>query len=442
MNGIDHIDNPYLSPTPYHNDHNHIASPGKRSCHKMVTNNSEIYLIGRYISSITRDINPVSNDIWVYKRGWYVLPSKDKNIPPNIYDHYITYGNGVLYCFGGKQTDDDETYGGLYRIEIKEDCGGEGDDEGMDRVDDEDSNDCNDSNHTLPNYDLSPTNSSTNSTNSTPSTSLNNTPSNNTTLNSSGFFHNPIERWFTLRDDLKQPSNTPQLRGRLGHTMIYIPKNHIPGNIHNNSLVIIGGQRGKENFKHIQFYSIDSDTVYETVHFPIKTEGRIIQRAHLYGEDLIVLFTFGTEKDSKLDTFCLYSYSLIKDKWKLIINVDGLIPLPRSAHQFVKFKNHFILFGGNVTDKSDKRQNDMWKLTLKRISIEEVKELLSFKIRKYKVLNLLDKGWKKIAIEFLQMKVKPLVTPKNANEFEKLCGEFFDRQDESELYEEIEKIIK
>lgn len=281
-------------------------------------------------------------------------------IPSNTYDHSLCFSSSTIYSFGGKRTADEETYGGLYKLDLKS--------------------------------------------------------------------------WSVIREDSLQPTGTPILRGRLGHSMIFIPKDYIPGSRFNNSLGIVGGQRGKENYKEILFYALDTDTVYETIPFPIRTEGRVIQRAILYKEDILVLFTYGTEK---LDTFSLWTYSLKHEEWNRVVQNDTFLsPIPRSAHQLVLCDSSFYLFGGNVMDK---RQNDLWRLSLKKTPLEDVRRLARFTVRKYKFLDLLDKKREKEAVDYLRRKIKPLNPGKEA--LEGLCREIFQREDETDPYEEISKLV-
>lgn len=341
------------------------GGPGKRSCHKMTTDGRRIFLLGKYVSSV--NTQPVENEVWAWEGRWSLLRSKEK-IPSNTYDHSVSFGNGTIYSFGGKQTDDEETYGGLYRVDVQPECSG-----------------------------------------SFPS------------------------RWEVVREDSSQPEGTPILRGRLGHSMVFIPEGFLPGCRFNNSLVIVGGQRGKENFKEIQFYALDTDTVYETIPFPLRTEGRVIQRSILYNEDILLLFTYGKEKDSKLDTFSLFSFSLRYEKWTEITLSHH--PLPRSAHQFILNGSSFYLFGGNVLDK---RQNDLWRLSLRKPSREDVRTLALSYLKKYKFLDLLDRKREKEAVEYLRKSLRPLL-PKES--FEKLCLEVFERQDETDPFEEISNLF-
>ncbi|KAF9763502.1 hypothetical protein NGRA_1224, partial [Nosema granulosis] len=290
-----------------------------------------------------------------------------------------TTTNGTIYCFGGKQTEDEETYGGLYRIDLN----------------------------------LNPT-----------------------TINSSGFFQAPSVKWFILRDDSKQPSGTPNLRGRLGHSLIYIPQ--LSGIKFSNSLAVVGGQRGKENFKEIQFYALESDTVYQSIPFPFQTEGRVIQRTILYKTDLIILFTHGKEKDTKLTNSTLYSFSLKTEKWRKIQEEHKeheQTPHPRSAHQFVLCGNKFLLFGGNV---GENRVNDLWKLSLVESTREESRKEAIFILRKHAFYNLLDSNKLREAVEYLRGSIKPIA---KKEDFEKLCLEIFEREDEADAYEEISKRI-
>lgn len=196
-----------------------------------------------------------------------------------------------------------------------------------------------------------------------------------------------------MRSQNRAPGKTPGLKGRSGHNVIYISKGYFkesdglfPMENYNHSLIIIGGQRIKENCKELTFYKIETDTVYKNVPLPLQLDTKIVQRAILVNGEIIINFTFSKDKD-KLNGSALYIYNIKKDRWA-ICNESDCKPRPRSAYQFLRCKDFIYLFGGNVEEITNKRENDMWKLRITKKSTSDIVRDIKFIIRKHILLNL------------------------------------------------------
>lgn len=336
-------------------------TPGKRSCHKMCTDGQRLYLSGKYIPTSERTGEISSSDIWVYNGKW-VKYNSTGDVASNMYDHYLVYMHNLIYMFGGKTTNFDDSFGGLYKIQIDD------------------------------------------------------------KLSSA--------KWTRLLDSTIQSHDSPVLKGRLGHVLLHINLPEYP-----NTLAVVGGQRGKEYFKSISLYSLDTNTVYETIPFPIYTDGRVLQRSILYNTDILILFTYGKDKESRLDMSALYSYSLVFRKWTEI-ELDSAGPMPRTAHQFVLWNNIFYLFGGNVVDT---RQSDLWMLELKKRTYKDARRMAFMTVRKHKFFEIYKNDTQE-GLKYLRSKVKECVVDRYTKRiFEDTCYEIFKRK--RDALEDIEQYI-
>lgn len=233
-----------------------------------------------------------------------------------------------------------------------------------------------------------------------------------------------------LRSQSLQPESSPELKGRVGHSLLYIPPDYFPPeedsendmppkllflSHYNNSLLIIGGQRIKDNYKEITFYSIDTDTVYRNIAFPIMSEGKVVQRAVLRHHEIVVHFSYSKEKD-KFNETSLWTYNLKLNKWIECESNTG--PSARSAHQFVECRSCYYMYGGNLGQGS-KRAGDMWKLELKKKTVGEIIRDLKFIVRKHRFLSMDNKLE---ALEYLRNSVYEVVDHKiESAKYKELC---------------------
>lgn len=370
------------------------SPPGKRSCHKMINVGGRVYLFGRYIPIEHQRQSPwIEKEFYVWNGEWHSFSYSEGVL--NLFDHQmigeVTQENLLnIYIFGGR-TQNDQFYSGLF------------------------------------------------------------------------FLQNGLMK--CIRSQGSQPENSMELKGRVGHSLILIPKNYFKEETNkfkkvlnspsffNNSLLIVGGQRGKEFYKEITFYSLEYDSVYYNEPFPINCDGRITQRSVLNGNEIIIHLCYSKEKD-KLSNTVILIYNLKLRKWidtKLISEE----PLSRTAHQFTKVNQNFYLFGGN-TGHSTRRVNDLWKLTLIKPTKQKIINELKFIIRRHFYLNMNDK---KKALIYIKEKIHSLLNERLMEEYKALCCEiikgnkenkesFFERllgylpYEMCEIKEKIEDLIK
>lgn len=421
-----------------------VKTPGKRSCHRMVSHDSKLYLMGKYVPLSSRKIFCGKSDVWVFDGDWRVVDINDEGGPGNVYDHQMVAVGDSLCVFGGKSTEKEDTYAGLYMFSL---------DEQLPDSKSEARAGCREASGIITlrldeGWEDNP--NSLFRTSGRPLESPNeacllpeamgisgtNGPDESSTkhdfsTSSSCLF---TSRWELVRSDTMQPPGTPSLKPRLGHTMLFIPPGHIEGSIYNNCLVVIGGQRNKDSIREMVFYSLDTDTVFQNVAFPIKGDGKVVQRGLLYSAEIVVLFSYGREKEGKFESIDVYTYSLLRGKWTKVdvksrteAGVD-IMPAPRSAHQFVEMNGWFYLFGGNVSERMERRVNDMWVFKLTKKTKQEICHLSKFLVRKHKYLHLLGADEER-AIDYLRTSVLSMVVDDDTRElFEELCHEVYRRR--------------
>ncbi|KAF7678808.1 Muskelin [Astathelohania contejeani] len=232
------------------------------------------------------------------------------------------------------------------------------------------------------------------------------------------------QSWKVIRKDVGQPVDTPIIRGRVGHSLVYL--NQKP---YYNTLAIVGGQRGKEYFKDVLMYDLKTDTVYQSIPFPVMTEGRMTQRAVKNSKgELVIMLCYSQDRETVYNTLDIYTLS--SGEWKKCTSSIG--PIPRSAHQFIynERNDRYYLFGGNcVKNSGEMRENDLWELTLSKPNRKDVINELIFLIRKYKFLRMLSDGVAmEDALDYLQTCVYDSLdhsNPKNVENFRSLCCEIY-----------------
>lgn len=445
-----------------------MRTPGRRSCHRMVAYMSRLYLMGKYVPLSSRKLLSGRSDIWCYDGDWKVINPGDDGGPGNVYDHQMVMVDGNICMFGGKSTEKEDTYAGLYMFSLEDSfvhgderievvIGSRGDHmepdgadgaagkvaatmclaerEGLSEMEEPCVRLCSETSSPIASASQRAEAADSPSRECIMATNEGLTPSIESlscmSSSSLGLFS---YRWKLLRSDTVQPPNTPSLKSRLGHTMIFIPPNYIPGNVYNNCLAIVGGQRNKDSMREMVFYSLETDTVFQNIPFPIKGDGKIVQRALLYSTEIVVLFCCGREKEGKFETIEVYTYSLMKGRWAKVqersrcsAGVD-IRPLPRSAHQFVEMNGYFYLFGGNVSEKTERRMNDLWVFKLSKKTPQDIRHLSKFLTRKHKYLRLLDTDEER-AIDYLRSSVLSMVVDEDTRElFEELCYEVYRRR--------------
>ncbi|TBU19465.1 hypothetical protein CWI42_020240 [Ordospora colligata] len=420
-----------------------MVCPGKRSCHRMVAHNSKLYMMGKYIPLSSRKGCSTKNSLWVYNGRWQSIEAYDEQGPGNIYDHQMVVAGHRLCVFGGKSTEREDTYSGLYVFCL----------DSQSRIGTE----TNTINLHMETPSLDVSSASDYCRSATKYEHINYTSIDkkddisNNECNPMDLQQTSESRmrngWRMIRSDIQQPENTPALRSRMGHSMLYIPEGYVEGSIYNNCIVIVGGQRGKESIKEMEFYKLDTDTIFDRVMFPVKGDGKVIQRSLLYQGQIVVLFCYGRDKEDKLDEMEVYTYSLLKREWMKATEkpaTEGAIkikPSVRSAHQLVELNGVFHVFGGNVPDKGDTRMNDMWVFSLMKASTHEICHLCKLLVRKHRYLYLLDHD-EEAAIEYLQNSIASMVIDDSTQEiFEELCQEVYERTMCTNVIEDVCRLL-
>ncbi|KCZ76666.1 hypothetical protein H311_02332, partial [Anncaliia algerae PRA109] len=262
----------------------------------------------------------------------------------------------------------------------------------------------------------------------------------------SGLFRFENGAMEAIRPNKKVAQTSPELKGRVGHSLILIPKNFFPEeenyyknilkspSFFNNSLLVIGGHRGKDYYKEITFYSIEHDNVYMNIPFPINCEGRMATRSVLRGNDVVIFVSYSKEKDKLTDTTVLI-YNLKLRKW-IDTTHKGVSPAPRTASQFACVNDKLFLLGGN-TGNTTKRANDFWELLLIKPTKEELINELKFIIRRHCYLNMDDK---KEALLYIKEKIHILLNYRLLDQYKALCCEIIKGKKETKK-ELINKLI-
>lgn len=388
-----------------------MRTPGRRSCHRMVAHMSRLYMMGKYVPLSSRKLLSGRSDIWCYDGDWQVINPESNGGPGNIYDHQMTVVGSRICIFGGKSTEKEDTYAGLYMYSLGEEC--------------EDS-----------------TAAAANEACDALSRRMQELG-----LDDRERSMDVEDRWRIVRLDAVQPADTPALRSRLGHTMLHIPHDCVPGSMYNNSLAIIGGQRNKDSVREIAFYSLETDTVFQNVPFPIKGDGKMVQRSALYLGEIIVVFCHGREKEGKLETTDVYTFSLARGMWTKAVERGvsgtraGARISPRSAHQFVEMDGSFYLFGGNVSEKTERRVNDFWTFRLQKKSPEDMRHLARFLARKHRYLHLLEEDEER-AVEYLRTSLLEMAVDEDTQRmFEELCSEVYRRRMHGDAADDICRLV-
>lgn len=380
--------------------------PGRRSCHKMVVLNDVLYVFGRYIPmEYQRQSNWFEREIFCFKDGRW-QSRRYLNGPSNLFDHQMVVTNATPRTDTGRC--------GIERY-VQPEKSVEGIELRADESGLKFSLTTTDRGATEPKHEDADTES--------PGFFLFGGRSQNDHYYA-GLYRLEGSRMKVLRSQSLQPENSPELKGRVGHSLLYIPPNYFPESDdevalsscfnYNNSLLIIGGQRIKDNYKEITFYSVDTDTVYRNVAFPIISEGKVVQRAILKGYEIIIHFSYSKEKDRFNET-ALWVYNLKLNRWIECECNAG--PSARSAHQFIECGDYYI-YGGNL-GQGCKRAGDMWKLQLKKKTVEEILRDLRFIIRKHRFLSIENKLE---ALEYLKNNVYSVVDHKlEGAKYKDLC---------------------
>lgn len=404
------------------------GGPSARSCHKAALNSStnHIYVLGRYIDPDKRDPLNLPCDFYRYSIKdsiWTRLSSdvRGEGGPGCIYDHQMVVDEdenciwvfgGRLLASGGGSSTENSVYSGLYRCDLTT--------LQWTLLQSDNSED----NPTDSAVDLSP--ADINTANSTASVATNNTAtstSNNTT-------NSPLPA-------IKIPS-------RIGHSMLLDPSSR--------SLLILAGQRYKDQLADFYTYSLDRQVVTQickNLQLVSGPEPGFTQRASLdcRRKEMFVfsssinrgncnqspMVTSSLNDQSSSDFCSFWVYDLEGCKWSKILEDSDTFnkPCPRFAHQIVYDQEGqtLYLFGGNPGNSSDPsaRLSDLWSAKLtKTQSSTDLLRRCQYLIRRAKFETLIQDI--PAALHFLQNDLAAVVDHNNPTEseaFRSLSGRLF-----------------
>lgn len=417
------------------------GGPSPRSCHKAVLHSSasNIYVLGRYIDPERRESTSVPCDFYRYSlaAGQWTRLSADVRAeggPGCIYDHQMVVDeeDECIWVFGGRLlcgTNESSVYSGLYKFDLKT------------------------LQWTLINSDSTTTETMTgnvgNSENS--DSSSNNLP--------------PV-----------------RIPSRIGHSMLFDPQSR--------NLLILGGQRYKDQLSDFYKYSIDRNCVsqlWKNLQMVGGPDSGFTQRASI-DQSTKELFVFsslvrGNSSTSPAgaivpvvgftppellqdqispsptsdDTCAFWCFDLMEDKWSKInivapSNQVGKPPA-RFAHQIVydsSTQTHF-LFGGNPGKPTDPsaRLDDLWAAKMiKSQGPEDILRHCQYLIRKAMFETMTTTDDIPSTLKFLQNDLAAVVNhadPVESASFRSLSAKLFlksGRDEESpSIFDEIIKYL-
>ncbi|CAG8451778.1 448_t:CDS:10 [Paraglomus occultum] len=233
-----------------------------------------------------------------------------------------------------------------------------------------------------------------------------------------------------IRSDLTKSQQGGQLKSRIGHSMLFDPKEKL--------LYIFAGQREKEYLSDFYVYDIKNNTVHEISRDYSKQggpEAGFTQRSTFDTEQQEFYVLSGLMRDNKRNSTSKSSfwvYSLETGQWVKIyqneqtenkhwIQQTPSEPCPRFAHQLVYDHINKVqyLFGGNPGEQGNSKQrlDDFWDLRLIRPTTEEILRKIRFHIRKQKFREMcLDPSYSVDALKFLQTQLAEVVDHSNETE--------------------------
>jgi muskelin len=400
------------------------GGPSPRSCHKAVlhSDSANIYVLGRYIDPERRDSNSVPCDFYRYslESGQWTRLSADVRAeggPGCIYDHQMIVDEEeeCIWVFGGRLlcgTNESSVYSGLYKFDLK----------------------------TLQWFLI-------NSDSSDAATSSAN-------VSSFGSGTNTLSSYTQNTTSTLPPMKIPS---RIGHSMLFDPQSR--------SLLILGGQRYKDQLSDFYKYSIDRNCVsqlWKNLQMVGGPDSGFTQRASI-DQSTRELFVFSslirgnnssistpapavgvtppelqdqnTDDSVTADDNCTFwCFDLIEDKWTKIKTNSSSKPPARFAHQIVYnplTQTHF-LFGGNpgIPSEPSARFDDLWEAKMsKSQGPEDILRHCQYLIRKamFEAMTVTG-GDIPSALKFLQNDLAAVVDhsdPSESASFRSLSAKLF-----------------
>jgi muskelin len=271
--------------------------------------------------------------------------------------------------------------------------------------------------------------------------------------------------WRLLRSDAQRIPYTLPLKSRIGHSMLFSPKQKL--------LYIFAGQRNKDYLGDFFVYSTERDEVIEMSRdssWQRGPEPGFTQRATIDIEkgEFYVLSGLMRDKNSNSESVrnCLWVYNIERNAWMQVesrgspssssssqsdANHGGRRgggsqaqtqtlpgedsprePSPRFAHQLVYHSGskHHYLFGGNPGDSCNpkERLDDFWCLSLHRAGEAAVLQQLQFRLRRQCFLELCGGPDSMMALSYLQEQVSAVVNhgdPAEVSDFQQLASHLF-----------------
>lgn len=295
----------------------------------------------------------------------------------------------------------------------------------------------------------------------------------------SGLFKFDLQslQWTLMNSDSPEygssESHLPPVRipSRIGHSMLFDP--------HSRSLLILGGQRYKDQLSDFYKYSVDRGCVtqlWKNLQMVGGPESGFTQRASIdtATREMFVFSSLvrgtGTSSapvavgvtppeiqnsDTPDDQCKFWCFDLLQDTWTRIATSPGSsIPPARFAHQIVydpATQTHF-LFGGNPGIPSDPaaRLDDLWAVKLAKCQgPEDILRRCQYLIRKamFESIIACDSADIPAALKFLQTDLAAVVNHANPSEsasFRALSAKLFlpTQTGTSTTWEIFEEIIK
>lgn len=367
-----------------------IGGPGPSACHKMVfdSNNSQIFMLGRYIDTKSREKEKLKSDFYLYDtktNTWLLICDNTADVggPQLIYDHQMSIDveKRTIFVFGGRilttGQDDlstEQNYSGLYAYHISDNV------------------------------------------------------------------------WNLLLIDCGHPlaanPDVNSIKSRITHSMLFHNKNR--------KLYIFGGQRGKEYMTDFLAYDVETQEITNITtaeNFENKNifpQSGMTQRATINVErdEIYVLTSLSKEKERRETNISIWMYSLKRNEWTCVYRSDSnvakkqeICPCPRYAHQLVfdpVDKVHY-LFGGNPGVQSHERLDDFWALNLLKPSRSSVLTKCKYLIRTLEYEELTKKD-PVSGLTYLQTQLSQVIDKSNETqlrEFHKLATLLFKTPEET-----------